>query len=103
MRTGSALSDAGATSPGRSTGVSDADPAGVDAQALVALGEALDRLGAGRVRGFAEVAVLARAFPRWAVWRQDNGRLWIAVRPVARFLPGQRRRRCGCGQERPPS
>ena len=52
----------------------------IDAQALMALGVALDRLGVGSVRGLAEVALLVRGFPQWAVGRQASGRLWVAVR-----------------------
>lgn len=62
--------------------MSDTGPAAVDIQALMALGEALDRLGAGSVRGFAEAAFLVRAFPQWAICRHAEGRLWIAVRSV---------------------
>jgi hypothetical protein len=65
-------------------------PAGAsgDAQALAALSEALDRLGAGPARLLAEVAVLVRAFPRWAVWLPAGGGLWTAVRPAGLMPPG---------------
>jgi hypothetical protein len=59
-----------------------------DAQAVAALGDALDRLGAHGVRSLAEVAVLARAYPRWAVWLPGGGREWVAVRPAGSMLPG---------------
>jgi hypothetical protein len=71
--------------------VSSADPsAGAigDAQALAALGEALDRLGAGSLRRLAEVAVLVHAFPRWAVWVPEGGDTWTAVRPAGSMFPG---------------
>jgi hypothetical protein len=54
---------------------------------LTALGEALDRLGVGRVRRLAEVAALLWAFPRWAVWLPTGG-LWTAVRPAGSMVPG---------------
>jgi len=68
--------------------VSDTGPADVDKQALMALGEALDRLGAGSVRGCVEVGLLAHAFPQWAVWRQADGFSWTAVRPAGSMPPG---------------
>jgi len=67
--------------------VNDTGPAAVDMQALVALGEALDRLGAGGVRGCVEVGFLARAFPQRAVWRQGDGVWWIAVRAAGSMPP----------------
>jgi hypothetical protein len=71
--------------------VSSADPSagtGGDAHAIVALGEALDRLGAGSARRLAEVAVLLRAFPRWAVWMRAGDGMWTAVRPAGSMPPG---------------
>jgi hypothetical protein len=55
---------------------------------LAALGEALDWIGAGRVRRLAEVVVLLRAFPQWAVWLPTGGVLWTAVRPAGSMAPG---------------
>lgn len=65
-------------------------PAGVggDVQALTALGEALDRVGAGGIRVLAETAVLLHAHPRWAVWLPAGGREWTAVRPAGSIPPG---------------
>ena len=71
--------------------MSSADPsagASGDAQALATLGEALDRLGAGSARRLAEVAVLVRAFPRWAVWVPAGGVTWTAARPAGSMPPG---------------
>jgi len=71
--------------------VSSADPsAGAvgDPQALTALGDVLDRLGAHSVRSLAEAAVLLRAFPRWAVWLPADGGTWTAVRPAGSIPPG---------------
>ena len=68
--------------------MSETVPPDMDTQALMALGVALDRLGAGSVRGFAEVAFLARAFPQWAICRQADGRLWVAVRSAGSRPPG---------------
>ena len=71
--------------------MSSADPsagASGDAQALAALGEALDRHGVGSARHLAEVAVLLRAFPRWAVWAPAGGGTWTAVRPAGSMPPG---------------
>lgn len=71
--------------------MNSADPspgASGDAQALAALGEALDRLGAGSARRPAEVAVLLRIFPHWAVWPSAGGGVWTAVRPAGSMPPG---------------
>jgi hypothetical protein len=71
--------------------MNSADPsarASGDAQALATLGEALDRLGAGSARRLAEVAVLVRAFPRWAVWVPAGGVTWTAARPAGSMPPG---------------
>jgi hypothetical protein len=68
------MTDGRFTAAGREHRVSDAAaPAGPgrtgsDAQALAALGDALDRFGAGRVRGLAEVVALVHAHPRWGIW-----------------------------------
>lgn len=63
--------------------------AGRDAQALTALGDALDRLGARGIRALAEAAVLLHAYPRWAVWLPTDGREWTAVRPAGSLPPGR--------------
>lgn len=71
--------------------MSSADPsAGArgDAQALMALGEALDQLGAGSARRLAEFAVLVHAFPRWAVWIPTGSGMWTAARPAGSMPPG---------------
>lgn len=68
--------------------MSEPVPPDMDTSALMALGEAMDRLGAGSVRGFAETAFLVRAFPQWAICRHADGRLWIAVRSVGSRPPG---------------
>lgn len=80
-------------------GVSEPVPPGLDTQALMALGVALDRLGAGSVRGFAEAAFLVRAFPQWAICRQAGGRLRIAV-PVSRLEAAWTRGAHGVGTGR---
>ena len=59
-----------------------------DAQALAALGDALDRLGAGSARRLAEVAALVHAFPRWAVWVPEGSGTWTAARPAGSMPPG---------------
>ena len=60
----------------------------IDIQALAALGEALDRLGADGVRILAEVAVLVCAHPQWAIWIPGDGRPWAAVRSAGSRPPG---------------
>jgi hypothetical protein len=64
-----------------------AEPA-YDARALVALGDALDRLGTGGMHVLAEAAVLLHAHPHWAVWLPADGRAWTAVRPAGSMPPG---------------
>ena len=59
-----------------------------DAQALAALGDALDRLGAGNFRVLAEAAILLRDHPRWAVWLPASDHDWTAVRPASSRPPG---------------
>lgn len=59
-----------------------------EAQALAALGNALERLGAGSARRLAEVAVLAHAFPRWAAWLSEGSGTWTAARPAGSMPPG---------------
>jgi hypothetical protein len=71
--------------------MSSVDPsagASDDAQALAVLGDALDRLGAGSARHLVEVAILVRAFPRWAVWVPASSGMWTAVRPAGSIPPG---------------
>lgn len=58
-----------------------------DAQALAALGEALDQLGAGSARRLAEIAGLSRVFPRRAIWPPMGSDLWTAVRPAGLMPP----------------
>jgi hypothetical protein len=62
--------------------------AGGDVQAVTALGDALDRVGAHGIRVLAEVAVLLYAHPRWAIWLPVGGREWTAVRPAGSIPPG---------------
>ena len=54
-----------------------------DAQALAALGDALDRLGARNLRDLAEVAILLRTHPQWAVW---YARLGIPLDPASTIM-----------------
>jgi hypothetical protein len=71
--------------------MSSVDPsagASGDAQALAALGEALERLGAGSTRRLTEVVVLVCAFPRWAIWVPAGGGTWTAARPAGSMPPG---------------
>ena len=88
------MTDGRFTAAGKEHRVSDTAPSagpgrtGGDAQALAALGDALDRLGAGSVRGLAEVVALVRAYPRWAIWLPADGREWTAVRPAGSMPPG---------------
>jgi hypothetical protein len=62
--------------------------ADIDAEALAALGAALDRLGASGLRAVAEAAVLLHAYPQWAIWLPAGGREWTAVRPAGSMPPG---------------
>jgi hypothetical protein len=39
-------------------------------------------------QAIAEVVVLYREFPAWAVWLPHGGRPWIAVRPASARAPG---------------
>jgi hypothetical protein len=57
------------------------------AQALTALGDALEWLDAGSVRVLAEVAILLRTHPQWAIWRPASGGEWTAVRPAGSSPP----------------
>lgn len=88
------MTDGTLTAAGREHRVNDAAPpggsgrTGSDAQALAALGDAVDRLGAGRVRGLVEVVALVHAHPRWGIWLAADGREWTAVRPAGLMPPG---------------
>jgi hypothetical protein len=57
------------------------------AQALTALGDAMERLDAGSIRVLVEVAILLRAHPQWAIWLPVGGREWTAVRPAGSSPP----------------
>ena len=70
------------------SGIDPSAGASGDAQALAALGDALDRLGAGSARRLAEVAVLVRGFPRWAFWMPTDVGIWTAARPAGSMSPG---------------
>jgi hypothetical protein len=59
-----------------------------DVQALSALGDALDQLGARSVRVLVEAAILLRAFPRWAIWLPPTGGTWTAARSADSRPPG---------------
>jgi hypothetical protein len=75
--------------PGSSASGSDrTDEVSGEAQALTALGDALDLLDAGRVRVLAEAVILLRAHPRWAIWRPAGSHEWTAVRPAGSSPPG---------------
>jgi len=88
------MTDGRFTTARREHRVSDAVPpagpgrTGGDAHALAALGDALDWLGAGSVRGLVEVVALVRAHPRWGIWLAADGREWTAVRPAGSMPPG---------------
>jgi hypothetical protein len=47
------------------------------------LAEALAGIAAAAMADIAEVIVLHREFPGWAVWLPHGGRPWIAVRPAS--------------------
>src|SRR5579871_6644756 len=49
---------------------------------------ALAGLGPEAGQAIAEVIVLYREFPDWAVWLPDGGRPWTAVRPASARAPG---------------
>lgn len=55
--------------------------------ALAALGDVLDRLGAGSVGVLVQAAFLLRAYPRWAIWLPADGREWTAIRPAGSRPP----------------
>lgn len=50
--------------------------------------EALAGLDAGTGQAAAEMIVLRREFPAWAVWPPYRGRAWAAVRPASARPPG---------------
>jgi hypothetical protein len=50
--------------------------------------EALAGLAPGAVQAIAEVIVLHREFPAWAVWIPERGRPWTGVRPASARAPG---------------
>lgn len=62
--------------------------AGMDAEALAALGDALDRLGASGLRIVAEAALLLLRHPHWAVWLPVGEHEWAAVRSAGSRPPG---------------
>lgn len=50
--------------------------------------ETLAGLGTDARRVIADVIVLHREFPAWAVWLPGQGRSWTAVRPASARAPG---------------
>jgi len=52
------------------------------------LREALAGLDPGALSALAEVIVLHRQFPAWAVWLPSPGRGWVAVCPASVRAPG---------------
>jgi hypothetical protein len=68
----------------------DSTAAGRDGQGGTspALREALSGLAPGALQAIAEVIVLHRELPAWAVWLPHGGRPWIAVRPASARAPG---------------
>lgn len=52
------------------------------------LAEALAGIDPEALRDIADVIVLHRDFPAWAVWLPDGRRPWIAVRPASGRAPG---------------
>ena len=62
-------------------GTSDAGPA-------AGIRDALERLGFTDALTLAEVAVLHRDHPRWAVWMPADGGEWTAVQPTGSRPPG---------------
>lgn len=50
--------------------------------------EALTGLDAEAGQAVAEIIVLYREFPAWAVWLPYRGRAWAAVRPASARPPG---------------
>jgi hypothetical protein len=59
-----------------------------DVEALIALGDALERLGVTGALVLVQVAYLLRTYPRWAVWLPATDGEWTAVRPAGSRLPG---------------
>ena len=51
------------------------------------LAEALAGLDAEASEAIAQVIVLYREFPAWAVWLPHGGRRWTAVRPASARAP----------------
>jgi hypothetical protein len=50
--------------------------------------ETLAGMGSDARQVIAEVIVLHREFPAWAVWLPGQGRAWTAVRPASARAPG---------------
>ena len=50
--------------------------------------EALAGLDAEATKAIAEIIVLHRDFPAWAVWLPSAGHAWVAVRPASARAPG---------------
>jgi hypothetical protein len=69
---------------------SDTTPAGREGEHQVPpqLAEALAGIAPGALQDIAEVIVLHREFPAWAVWLPHGGRRWVAVRPASARAPG---------------
>jgi hypothetical protein len=67
----------------------DSTPAGQEGEHEIApeLVEALAGLDSGAGHAIAQVIVLHREFPAWAVWLPHRGRDWIAVRPASARVP----------------
>ncbi|MCW2930961.1 MAG: hypothetical protein JWM19_1923 [Actinomycetia bacterium] len=68
----------------------DSTPAGQEGEHEISpqLAEALAGIAPGALQDIAEVIVLHREFPAWAVWLPHGGRPWIAVRPASARVPG---------------
>ena len=62
--------------------------AGTDTGPTPVIANVLERLGFAAALALAEVAVLHRDHPRWAVWVPAAGGEWAAARPAASRPPG---------------
>lgn len=62
--------------------------AGTDTGPTPVLANVLERLGFAAALALAEVAVLHRDHPRWAVWVPAAGAEWAAARPAGSRPPG---------------
>ena len=62
--------------------------AGTDTGPTPVIANVLERLGFAAALALAEVAVLHRDHPRWAVWVPAAGGEWAAARPAGSRPPG---------------